>query len=209
MIRPGGFRGAAFGSAAEGDVRLDDRARRVAARELGISAEWATVTQVHGSRVVEATAPGNLGEADAIFTARPGLPAAVAAADCVPIVLEGDSVVAVVHAGWRGAAAGVVDAAIDRLNTAGTPPRRAAIGPAIGPCCYEVGADVADRFPDHVSRTTWGSTSVDLPRFIAGSLEDLEVWRSPMCTYTSPQLHSYRRDATKQRQVAVGWLPDG
>jgi len=207
MIRPGGFRGAAFGTASEGDARFDDRARRSMSDSLRISHAWATVTQVHGSRVVEAAAPGPLGEADAIVTWEEGLPAAVASADCVPIVIESEEAVAVVHAGWRGAAAGVIGAALDRLEDAGTPAVRAAVGPAIGPCCYEVGDEVAGRFPGFEAETTWGTLSVDLPGYIADALGPLAVWRSRVCTFTSEGLHSFRRNATKQRQVAVGWLP--
>ncbi len=209
MIRPDGFRGAAFGTTVEGDARSHADSRRTMARALGISEDWATVTQIHGVGIVEATFAGNLGEADAILTHTRGLPAAVATADCVPVVIEANDVVAVIHVGWRGALAGVVEQTLDVLSASATPPIRAAIGPAIGPCCYEVGTDVADRFPDDVSSTTWGTTSVDLAGFVAGRLEGLEIWRSRRCTYTARDLFSYRRDQTDDRQVAVGWLPNG
>jgi YfiH family protein len=178
-------------------------------RALRISEDWASVTQMHGARVVEATSAGNLGEADAIVTHTRGLSCAIGTADCVPVVVESDDVVAVIHVGWRGGLAGIVEQTLDALRVSGTPPERAAIGPAIGPCCYEVGADVVERFPDNVSRTTWGTTSVDLPGFVAGRLEGLEIWRSRQCTYTASNLFSYRRDQTSLRQVAVGWLPNG
>src|SRR3990170_3553341 len=98
MIRPPGFRGAAFGTAEHGDGRLDAEARSRVSRRLGIPDDWAFVTQVHGAKVVEALGAGRLWEADAMFTTRPGLPLAVATADCVPVVLEGAGVVALVHA---------------------------------------------------------------------------------------------------------------
>ena len=207
MIVPDGFRGAAFGTSAEGDLRRtpDERAR--VSRALGIPAEWAWVNQVHGPVVVEARSAGELGEADGMVTLRRELPLAVAAADCVPVVIEADDAVAVVHAGWRGAAAGVVSAALDALVARGSPPRRAAVGPAIGPCCYEVGRDVAEQFPGHTTRTSWGTTSVDLPGFIRSELEGLDTWVSSECTFTSDHLFSYRRTATSRRQMAVGWLP--
>ena len=209
MIRPDGFRGAAFGTAVEGDARSDAGSRQAISRALGISDDWASVTQVHGARVIEAMSTGNLGEADAIFTYRRGLPATVGTADCVPVVVEGTDVVAVIHVGWRGGVAGVVEQTLAALSASGAPAVRAAIGPAIGPCCYEVGAAVAERFPDNVSHTTWGTLSVDLPGFVAGRLEGLEVWQSGYCTFTAPNLFSHRRDETKKRQVAVGWLPNG
>lgn len=207
MIRPPGFRGAAFGEAAAGDARFDDARRRRLAAELGVSPEWAFVSQVHGSTVVEATEPGRLGEADALYTRRHALPIAIATADCVPVVLEGPGFAGVVHAGWRGASAGIVAATLQRLTASGLTPERAAIGPGIGPCCYEVGPEVADRFPGYVATTSWGTTSVDIGAYVADALAPLDVWRSARCTFTDADLNSYRRNRTKQRQVTVAWLP--
>ena len=207
MIRPPGFAGAAFGTTASGDLRVDRRRREAISYDLGIPSEWAFVHQVHGATVIDATRSGKLGDADAIVTTDPGIPIAIATADCVPVVLEADGVVAVVHAGLRGAAAGIIPAAIEAMESSGRRPLRAAIGPAIGPCCYEVGADVSDLFPGHVGKTTWGSVSVDIAAYLQEQLVGLEVWRSNECTYTSDELHSWRRDHTKQRQVTVAWLP--
>lgn len=207
MIRPPGFNGAAFGAAAAGDLRVDEGSRRRAAGALGISPEWGFVTQVHGSRVVRAVTPGLLGEADAIYTTRQALPVAVATADCVPVVLEGDGFAAVVHAGWRGASAGVLTRTVAELTGAGLAVTRAAIGPSIGPCCYEVGDEVAERFPEFTRATTWGTTSVDIAGFLEDSLGSVAVWRSQRCTFTDSELHSYRRNRTKLRQVTVAWLP--
>lgn len=207
MIRPPGFRGAAFGEAAAGDLRVDEAGRRRVAGELGIAPEWAFVTQVHGATVVRAVKAGLLGEADAIFTTRQALPVAVATADCVPVILEGDGFAAVVHAGWRGTSAGVLERTIAELSGAGLAVARAAIGPSIGPCCYEVGDEVADRFPSFTRTTTWGTTSVDIAGFVADSLGPIPIWQSQRCTYTDSELHSYRRNRTKLRQVTVAWLP--
>ncbi len=209
MIRPEGFRGAAFGTAAEGDLLAHAELREAASRSLGVATEWAFANQVHGAQVAEATSPGNQGDADALITRVPGLAAAIGTADCVPVVIDGDDAVAVVHAGWRGAAAGVVDRALESLRSSGVVPRRAAIGPAIGPCCYEVGDEVLERFPDHRANTSWGSRSIDLAGFVADRLAGLELWRSNRCTYTADDLWSYRRDRTRRRQVTVGWLPNG
>lgn len=207
MILPSGFRGAAFGTAEEGDGRTDPHARRAIATTLGIGEKWATVTQVHGAAVVEASEPGNLGEADAMVTTQPGLPLAVGTADCVPVIIEGPGAVAVVHAGWRGVVAGVVRAGIDAMIAAGAQPERAAIGPAIGECCFEVGPEVADQLARWVGTTSWGTTSIDLVGAIVDQLGPLDVWRSESCTFTSQSLFSYRRDHTDSRQTAVAWLP--
>lgn len=176
------------------------------ARVLGVPGEWSHTSQVHGNQVVQASEPGPQGEADALLVERPGLPIVVATADCVPVIIEADEAVAVVHAGWRGTDAGVVPAALEAMHWSGHAPLRAAIGPGIGPCCYEVGADVADRFDGFTATTTWGTTSVDIPGRIAAQLDGLEVWRSDRCTFTDVSCHSYRRDRTRRRQMAVGWL---
>lgn len=207
MIRPGGFRGAAFGTAADGDARNDQQARRAVSQSLGIEDEWAYIRQVHGSDVILADASGSLGEADAIVTTLPGLPVAIATADCLPVIVEGDEGVAVVHAGWRGVVAGVVPAALDEMRRNGIEPQRAAIGPGIGPCCYEVGAEVVDQLLGHSGHTTWGTPSVDLAGAVVEQLGSLPVWVSGSCTYTDASFNSYRRNLTQIRQVAVTWLP--
>ena len=206
MIRPPGFSGAAFGEAAEGDLRVDAGRRRLVADELGIPPEWAFVSQVHGTAVIHASSPGRLGEADAVYTTRQALPVAIATADCVPVILEGSGFAAVVHAGWRGAASGVLQATVEALAESGLAAERAAIGPGIGPCCYEVGDEVAARFAGHVSHTTWGATSIDIGGYLESVLDPLPVWRSERCTFTDEDLNSYRRDRTELRQVAVAWL---
>jgi YfiH family protein len=208
MIRPDGFLGAAFGTVAEGDLRVDDGTRRRVSADLGISPDWAYVTQVHGSTIIHVDRPGNRGEADGLFTTTRALPVTVATADCVPIILEGPGVAAVVHSGWRGAVAGVVANALRTIERAGLEVRRAAIGPSIGPCCYEVGPEVVAHFPGFESETDWGTQSIDLPAIVAAELGTVDVWKTGACTYTDPALHSYRRNRTPHRQVAVAWLPN-
>jgi YfiH family protein len=207
MIRPPGFRGAAFGTASEGDARTSRGPRRRVAEELGIPSSWAVLRQVHGSTVVEASRPGVLGEADAMFTTVPMLPLGVATADCFPVTFEAPGAVGIAHAGWRGVAAGVVEATRRALDEAGHPAARVAVGPGIGPCCFEVGAEVVERFPGLEAVTTWGTRSIDLAAAIRITLEGLEVWSADVCTMCGGGYHSYRRDGTADRQVAVTWLP--
>jgi YfiH family protein len=116
------------------------------------------LTQVHGVHVVtvpdDTTGPrptGTWADGDAVMTDAIGLALAVKVADCVPILIADRSrpVVAAVHAGWRGTAAGIVTATVQALcrryrSSAGD--LIVAIGPSIGPCCYQVGTDVCDRF---------------------------------------------------------------
>ena len=208
MIRPAGFRGAAFGDATDGNGRDDIDARERISLELGISTEWAFVHQVHGAVVARVERTGRVADADGLVTDRPGLPMVIATADCVPVIIEGDRSVAVVHAGWRGVAAGVIPAGLDAIRAEGDTPRRAAIGPSIGPCCYEVGDEVLSAIPRHKSTTTFGTPSVDLWAAAEYQLHGLEVWRSDRCTFTAPGLWSYRRDGTANRQIAVAWVPE-
>jgi len=207
MIQPAGFRGAFFGNAVDGNGRDDARSRDHISRALGIPDAWASVRQVHGDVVIGVDRPGPAGDGDGLITDHPGLPLVIATADCMPIIVEGDTSVAVLHAGWRGVAAGVIATGLAAMIDLGDTPRRAAIGPSIGPCCYEVGDDVVAEIGGYSSTTTRGSTSVDLWSAAEEQLAELPVWRSDRCTYTDSEHWSYRRDATKNRQVAVAWVP--
>jgi YfiH family protein len=207
MIQARGLPGIAFGQADDGDLRRDPKARRVLSRALGIPDTWAVVDQVHGSTIVHATLPGNLGSADGIITETPMLPIAIATADCVPVVIVGMTSRAIVHAGWRGVAAGIVRRTVRAMGDAGDDARRAVIGPHIGSCCYEVGPDVVDAIGGHGARTRDGSLSADLGVAILAQLEGIEVEQEEMCTMDDTRFHSYRRDATRQRQMAVAWIP--
>ena len=131
---------------------------------------------------------------------------AILTADCHGVVLQADDAVGVAHAGWRGAAAGVVERLRVEMTRGGHTPERAAIGPGIGPCCFEVGAEVSERFPDHGAETDWGAVSVDLGAVIVQQLEGLEIWNGEECTLHEGRWFSHRRDATPQRMAAVGWL---
>jgi copper oxidase (laccase) domain-containing protein len=207
MILAPGFAGAAFGTAADGD-RSDRESRRQIAAALGIPSAWAWLRQVHGSRVLRAIGPGLAGNGDALVTTVAGLPMAVATADCYAVILEGDGGVGIAHVGWRGAAVGIVGATRLALERLGVHVRRAAVGPGIGPCCFEVGADVAVMFDGSVGCTTWGAPSVDLVTAFEPELSGLEVWRAGVCTMCGDGFHSYRRDGTRRRQVALAWLTD-
>jgi YfiH family protein len=207
MILPPGFRGAAFGDASDGDGRSHQESRMAIAASLGIAENWAWLRQVHGRGVVRVYEPGDHGEADAAFTSEVGLPLAVSTADCYPVILEADGAVGIAHSGWRGTAAGVVSALRDSMTAAGFSPARAAVGPGIGACCFEVGPDVALQFPESQGQTSWGTTSVDLVAALAAALLDVDVWVSGRCTMSDGGYHSHRRDGTVARQVAVAWLP--
>lgn len=208
MIRPPSLHGVIFGDAGDGDARRDGAARDRLAAVSGIPPQWAWMEQVHGTTVLRVDAAGIHGPADALFTTVPGLALAVGTADCFPVAMAGPGVAGIAHAGWRGAAAGVVGALRRAMTAAGVVPTAAAIGPGIGPCCFEVGSEVRERFPDHGATTTWGTASVDLRRVILEELSGLDTWVSPLCTMCAPGYHSHRRDGAPHRQVGVAWIPD-
>ncbi len=198
----------AFTTASDGDVRVDTVARASVSSTLGMSERWATVSQVHGDRLLVVDHPGAAGEADAILTTAPGLPVAVFTADCIGVVVEGDGAVGVAHAGWRGARAGVVDRLVDGFTSVGVEPRTATLGPHIRSCCFEVGPEVAGEFGDHVGETTWGTPSVDLAGYLTSRLVGLDVADFGVCTMCGEDGFSHRRDATPSRMAAVGWLEE-
>lgn len=206
MIRPEGVPGVAFGTSTDGDPRRDDGARIAASEALEIPTDWAWVRQVHGSDVVAAAGPGIGPEADGLITTGSGLPIAVSVADCLPVALIAQGAVGMAHAGWRGAAAGVVSSTIAALTDRGHPPHTLVIGPGIGPCCFEVGDEVAAHFPNSRARTRWGTGSVDLPGAVAAEVEGLAVHFVSACTYHDERFYSYRRDGTSSRQFGVAWV---
>jgi YfiH family protein len=177
---------------------------------LGIGAGWAISKQVHGGDVVEVTGPGTAGKADAMLTASRNLPLAVFTADCAGVVLESAGGVAVVHAGWRGAAVRVVANAARRLgerDAARGKVIRAALGPVIGPCCFEVGEEVSALFPGWESTTTWGTASVDLGAAVRSQVSGASWWSLGACTRCEDGWFSYRGSGANSRQAAIGWIP--
>ncbi|MEX2323426.1 MAG: polyphenol oxidase family protein [Acidimicrobiia bacterium] len=207
-LRPAGVLGAAFGEAADGDGRVDLKSRRFFSAAVGAPGSWAWVHQVHGTGVVEVDIGGDQGDADALFTRRPGVALSVGTADCFPVILDAGDAVGVAHSGWRGVQAGVVTELRSRMAAAGSEVMRAVIGPGIRPCCFEVGPEVAERFPDRTATTTWGTVSVDLVGAVRAQLDGVEVLDLGACTHHDERFHSHRRDRTPLRQVSIAWLPD-
>jgi polyphenol oxidase len=176
-------------------------------------------TQVHGARVVvvtETPEPGDVvdaGECDAIVTALPGVGLVVQTADCVPLLLAADDAIGAIHAGWRGASAGVVPSALKAFLriVANRETVRAWIGPAIGPCCYEVGPEVAGRFPPRFSQPSNGDRFLfDLPGYVVWQLEEagirpVRIMQPNGCTFCGGERYaSYRRDGARaSRMIAL------
>jgi YfiH family protein len=182
----------------------------------------ATLKQIHSAVVVEAEGhPGDrFAEGDALITGEPGCIVGVRTADCVPILIADSRTraVAAVHAGWRGCAAGILGVAVRRMaDRFGSLPEdlHAAIGPAIGGCCYEVGPEVAHRFgtwnPD--LKHAAGAVKIDLADLNARQLTGIgvpDVWRSNLCTYCeADRFWSFRRDKDAAGRMIsyIGALP--
>lgn len=206
MIRPPGFPGVAFTTAAEGDVRGSTAHRAAVSKQLGISSDWAVADQVHGRRVARVFIPGTCGPRDGLLTTAVGTPLAIFTADCYGVAVVADEAVGVAHAGWRGVASGVVPQLVEEMTRIGHPPLRAAIGPGIGACCFEVGPEVEASFPDHRSETSWGTRSVDLAGAIRAQLGDIDVWTFDGCTRCDVGFHSHRADSTEERMAAIAWI---
>jgi YfiH family protein len=168
--------------------------------------------QVHGNRVLQADKALPSEEADAAFTRVTGVVCTVKAADCMPVLFADDAgtVVGAAHAGWRGLAAGVLEATMDAMAV----PREklhAWLGPAIGPQVYEVGDEVRAAFHGHESAfrpTRVGHWLLDLYAVARDKLSGLKsVSGGGFCTYSEPErFFSYRRDRARERMGAFVWL---
>jgi YfiH family protein len=199
--------------AGERPEALTENWRRVATTlSPGLSAaDVAVLHQVHGAEVVEVRAPGGplapLAEADAAWTAVPGVVLGVRVADCAPVLLATPGGVAVAHAGWRGAAAGVVERTVAAL-CAGTHAAPSAVVAVVGPCIsvdhFEVGEEVVAALaatgldPAAFSRPgPRGRPMVDLAGVVLGQLALAGVVHAAAvrrCTVGDPAFWSHRRD---------------
>jgi YfiH family protein len=181
-----------------------------------------TWSQVHGVACAEVSARGQAcGEADALFTFQRGVPVAATHADCVPILLarRDGKAVAAVHAGWRGTKARILRALWRALSARGENPAEwaAAVGPAIGPCCYEVSPELASDFALEFAAHGEGLAvprprMLDLPAVNSAELRALglaEVDLLRACTRCAvdaagePLFHSYRREVKAVKQYSA------
>lgn len=144
-----------------------------------------------------------------MFTTKEGLPLAIFTADCAGVAIHARGAVGVAHAGWRGAASGVVTALILDMRRAGFEPTIAAMGPALGPCCLEVGPEVTAQFDGFTSKTSWGSPSIDLEEALRAQLDGLEIWAADRCTLHEEGWFSHRRDRTAARMATIAWTVSG
>ncbi len=212
--RIGGVSEGPFGSLnLGGSLDAPDRVaenRQLACEALDLDASrLAANRQQHSSRGFRARAGVQSTLGDALWTDEPGLPMLATSADCLPIgvaTTKGVPALAVVHAGWRGLATGVIETAVRALGGGAT---TAVIGPAIGPCCYEVGPEVSELFDADLTTGSmlnlWATAERALHRAGVARVERLDL-----CTSCHPELfYSRRRDGpTHGLQGAIGALTD-
>lgn len=200
-----------------GDRATDVRANRHSlAAALGIRPQDVLIgRQVHGAEIVRHAAapdpnafadPGpDLPSSDGQATEERGLAPLVMVADCLPVALAGPRGVAMIHCGWRGMAAGIV-----ARGAAAVGAEAAAVGPGIGPCCYEVGDEVAAAF-ESLGDGIRDGRMLDLREvarrlLAAAGVEAVAV--SELCTSCEPELfYSHRRDGERTgRQAGLAWI---
>lgn len=193
----------------------ENRQRLHAALELPAEPAW--LNQVHGTEVVRVDAGHALACADAAWTDQPGAVLAILTADCLPVLLADDEgrCLAAAHAGWRGLAAGVIEATVQALPVN---PRElsAWLGPGIGPSAFEVGDEVREVFVslDATSSAAFqasahGRWRCDLYAIARQRLARVGVTRvhgGTLCTASSPeQFFSFRRDGVCGRMATLLW----
>ena len=182
-----------------------ERNRELLAEEAGIDGRSIAMGwQVHGSDVKEwdALPDGELDKVDGHVTARDDLALLVIVADCLPVALAGGDRVAMVHCGWRGLAGGVLANAIALFDV----PPAAAVGPGIGPCCYEVGDEVRSQFDERFAKGRMlDLRAVAEDRLRAAGVERIE--HVDLCTSCHEDLFfSHRRDSgVTGRQGGLVW----
>jgi len=187
-------------------------------RQLALPAQPVWLHQVHGTGVADAVQAGVRPTADAAWAAQPGVVCAVLTADCLPVVFadRAGRCVAVAHAGWRGLAAGVLEAVVRSLPVP-PPDLLAWLGPAIGPAAFEVGGEVRDAFTAVDPRaadafapgadTRWFADLYRLARQRLAACRVSAVYGGEWCTFRdAARFYSYRRDGITGRMATLAWL---
>ena len=178
------------------------------------------LTQVHGTRVINADHPQTTIQADACIATRAGVVCAIMTADCTPVLLADSRgrVVGAAHAGWRGLASGVMETTVNAMRDCGAEEILAWLGPGIGPQAFEVGEDVLDAFAHLQADASVfraiadrpGKFLADLPALAKRALAEVGVTQvsgGEHCTVTDPKrFYSFRRERTTGRMASMIWL---
>jgi polyphenol oxidase len=205
-VSPPPFDSLNLGVLTDDDPAAVNENRRRLALALGFEPEQVVFArQVHGTRLLHQPSDESLAEADGHIVTEHGLAPMVLAADCLPVALYGASGLALIHAGWRGLAGGIVGTAAEAVQATS-----AVLGPGIGPCCYEVGEEVLDAFSD-LGAGIAEERMLDLPEVARRKLAQAGVGKvesTGLCTSCEPELFfSHRRDRGRTgRQAGIAWI---
>jgi len=166
--------------------------------------------QVHAATVNRAEAGARGREGDGLWTDERGVPTLKVTADCLPVALarrEGQPALALLHAGRLGLLEGILEAGVAALGDGGL---AAAVGPGIGPCCYEVGGEIAAAYRSRFGAAAVRGRNVDLWTVAERVLRDAgvpDVERIDVCTACNKEFFSHRRDGgTTGRQGVIGYV---
>jgi len=197
----------------------ENRRRLFTALGMGLTSA-AIPVQCHSDHIEVVSEPGDYESSDALLTNTVNLSLVVTVADCMAVVLFDPvrKVLATVHAGWRGTAAAIVRKSLVCMGERfGVSPDDvvAYLSPSAGPCCYEIGAEVAEVFGSSYVENRDERLYLDLRKanadqLRAGGLAESNIEISSRCTICNPDLfHSFRRDGDRSgRMMAVAWLTD-
>jgi polyphenol oxidase len=191
----------------DSEENVEENRRRLCAA-VGVDAGRLTFNRQRHSAVVHRAVGGRRGtDGDGIWTDEPGVPMLAFMADCVPVAVVGAGrpALALLHVGWRGLLDGIVHEGVQALGSAG----RAAVGPGIGPCCYEVGDEVAGPFRERFGDNVLAGRNLDLWAATERALRDAgvgKIERFDLCTSCNEGLFfSHRRDdGVTGRQGVIG-----
>ena len=171
---------------------------------------FAVMSQVHGDTIVVVDqVPAEVPVADALITGNPKLALVVMVADCIPLLLRSESLVAAVHVGRAGLMNSIALKTVAKMRALGATNISGSIGPAICGSCYEVPQDLHDQViavhPLASSKTRFGTSALDLPKALIAALAlvDVPVVISAGCTLEDDVYFSYRRNQVTGRQAGV------
>ena len=197
------------------DAPLGDQQRAYLKQECGVDVPhvfWRK--QIHGDDVLVAKDYSRTSEgcpdADAFITCEKNLPVAIRTADCVPVLLFDPTrrTVGISHSGWKGTVKEITYKTVLRMQeTFGSKPEdiRAVLGPAIQPCCYEVGEEFRQYFPNEIIERA-GQLYVDVTKnnykqLLKAGLKKEHINNTGICTHCNPKYFSFRRDAEKSGRM--------
>ena len=191
-----------------GDDPADVEKNRAKLREQ--VGNFAVMSQVHGDTVVVVDqVPAEVPVADALITGNPNLALVVMVADCIPLLLRSESLVAAIHVGRAGLMNSIALKTVAKMRELGATHISGSIGPAICGSCYEVPQDLHDQViavhPLASSKTRFGTSALDLPKALIAALAlvDVPVVISAGCTLEDDVYFSYRRNQVTGRQAGV------